>query len=66
MQDEVRVTVIATGFDNVRPRDTRRPLRVESFARPSRPRGAGWTTGSDSSLQIRDDEIDIPAFLSDS
>ncbi|MGI8512464.1 MAG: cell division protein FtsZ [Solirubrobacteraceae bacterium] len=60
MQDEVRVTVIATGFhhsvtspyaarDAAPPRD-RRP-RVD---RPTR-----------SSLEISDDEIDIPSFLKD-
>ena len=62
MQDEVRVTVIATGFDNERPRDSGRSLR----RRGPRDREVRMDDGQRSSLQIRDDEIDIPAFLRDS
>jgi cell division protein FtsZ len=62
MQDEVRVTVIATGFDHEAPRDTGRSLRRRS----PRDREVRMDDGQRSSLQIRDDEIDIPAFLRDS
>ncbi len=54
MEDEVRVTVIATGFDRrpgLRPRERARSRDVSLDARQR------------SALEIRDDEIDIPAFL---
>ena len=53
MKDEVRVTVIATGF-GTRPR--RR--RVETGAASSAPRSAAPAASAD--------EIDIPSFLKDS
>jgi cell division protein FtsZ len=62
MSDEVRVTVIATGFESGR--GSQRPV-------PSRRRGAVPDRNpviderQRSSLEIRDDEIDIPAFLRD-
>jgi cell division protein FtsZ len=66
MSDEVRVTVIATGFDHGR------ALRAAGTASrgptPSRPRANRDVTMDDrqrSSLEIRDDEIDIPSFLKD-
>ena len=70
MSDEVRVTVIATGFDNGRgpsvpSLESRRPS--PSSDRPSR-RDRGDVSLDDrqrSSLEIRDDEIDIPSFLKD-
>ena len=63
--DEVRVTVIATGFDHGRGRpraaqreETRRPAERERAPRSERaPRVER------SSLEIADDEIDIPPFL---
>ncbi len=67
MSDEVRVTVIATGFDHGRglrsgPSSSRTP-------QPSRPRTTNRDVTFDdrqrSSLEIRDDEIDIPSFLKD-
>jgi cell division protein FtsZ len=70
MSDEVRVTVIATGFDQARSPTppslgSRRPS--PSPERPSR-RDRGDVSMDDrqrSSLEIRDDEIDIPSFLKD-
>ncbi|MDO9407785.1 cell division protein FtsZ [Patulibacter sp.] len=86
MGDEIRVTVIATGFDKTRAarqaasssqpasrpgRGTERPERSERYERSAeRPRRGreddraprpGRQTGS--SLEIGDDDIDIPAFL---
>jgi cell division protein FtsZ len=59
--DEVRVTVIATGFHHGRsPRQTREKLRGRT-----REREVGPTDVRRSSLEISDDDIDIPAFLRD-
>src|SRR5919206_35564 len=57
MADEVRVTVIATGFDRGR---TTRTARED--VRP-RDRGPRMDQRQRSSLEIGDDEIDIPPFL---
>jgi len=57
MADEVRVTVIATGFD--RGRSTR---TAREDVRP-RDRGPRMDPRQRSSLEIGDDEIDIPPFL---
>jgi cell division protein FtsZ len=60
LQDEVRVTVIATGFHHRGPgglREGRLPA-----PRDRRPR---VDEGQRSSLEISDDEIDIPSFLRD-
>jgi len=57
MTDEVRVTVIGTGFDH-RPG---RAARRDSKAR--RDRGPRIDEGQRSSLEISDDEIDVPPFL---
>jgi cell division protein FtsZ len=67
MSDEVRVTVIATGFEHGggprggyssarEPREPRGPRRDREVRMDDRLR---------SSLEIRDDEIDIPSFLKD-
>jgi cell division protein FtsZ len=57
--DEVRVTVIATGFDH-----RGRGLRGREASRPRpRDRGPRIDSGQRSSLEISDDEIDIPPFL---
>jgi cell division protein FtsZ len=57
--DEVRVTVIATGFDH-----RGRGLRGREAGRPRpRDRGPRIDAGQRSSLEIGDDEIDIPPFL---
>jgi cell division protein FtsZ len=58
--DNVRVTVIATGFDHgrTRPRSTREDLR----ARP-RKREVKMDDSQRSSLEISEDEIDVPPFL---
>jgi cell division protein FtsZ len=66
MSDEVRVTVIATGFDHghrIRGSSSR------GNTPPSTRRGANRDVTLDdrqrSTLEIRDDEIDIPSFLKD-
>jgi len=60
--EDVRVTVIATGFDHghARPATAR-----ESTRRARRDRDVTFDEGQRSSLEIRDDEIDIPSFLRD-
>jgi cell division protein FtsZ len=67
MADEVRVTVIATGFDHGRGRSVGRSQ--ERAASPNRPRSPNRDVTMDdrqrNSLEIRDDEIDIPSFLRD-
>jgi cell division protein FtsZ len=62
MGDEVRVTVIATGFDHghARPSTAR-----ESTRRSRRDRDVTMDDSQRSSLEIADDEIDIPSFLRD-
>ncbi|WP_205698690.1 cell division protein FtsZ [Conexibacter sp. SYSU D00693] len=67
--DEVRVTVIATGFDRRggRGRTAAAPARASEPSRdPSRPPRPDRVPRADrerSSLEISDDEIDIPPFL---
>src|ERR687895_1231436 len=58
MGDEIRVTVIATGFD-------RAGLRAagEERQRGPRDRGPRIDDRQRSSLEIRDDDLDIPPFL---
>jgi cell division protein FtsZ len=61
MAEDVRVTVIATGFEHHGPARLREP-------RPETARREREVTIDDvrrSSLEIRDDEIDIPSFLKD-
>jgi cell division protein FtsZ len=60
--DEVRVTVIATGFDHgaSSPGSAR-----ESTRRARRDRDVTMDDRQRSSLEISDDEIDIPSFLKD-
>src|ERR1700742_227251 len=60
MGDEVRVTVIGTGFDH-RPG---RSARKESRSR-GRDRGPRIDDRQRSSLEISDDDIDVPPFLRD-
>jgi cell division protein FtsZ len=61
MGDEVRVTVIATGFDTSRP-VARLPRRTgRAGERPGR--DVTLDERDRSSLEISDDEIDIPPFL---
>ncbi len=68
MADEVRVTVIATGFDHGRGVRTGTG-RSSAPGTPSRSRSNRRDVTFDdrqrSSLEIRDDEIDIPSFLKD-
>jgi cell division protein FtsZ len=59
MADEVRVTVIGTGFDH-------RPGRAVRGERASRPdRGPRIGARERSTLEISDDEIEVPPFLRD-
>jgi cell division protein FtsZ len=60
--DEVRVTVIATGFDHghARPNAAR-----ETTRRARRDRDVSLDERQRSSLEISDDDIDIPSFLKD-
>jgi len=62
MGEDVRVTVIATGFDHghTRPHTARQETR-----RARRDRDVTMDDSQRSSLEIRDDEIDIPSFLKD-
>jgi cell division protein FtsZ len=62
MGDDVRVTVIATGFEHGEPRpvSSRQP-RSQGTPR----RDVQLDDRQRSSLEIRDDDIDIPAFLRD-
>ena len=62
--DSVRVTVIATGFDG----RSGAPLFTEDSAgrrREPRRRDVSMDERQRSSLEISDDEIDIPSFLKD-
>jgi cell division protein FtsZ len=61
LNDDVRVTVIATGFDTGR--GVSRPPRRRRGEPPDR--NPTIDERQRSSLEIRDDEIDIPAFLRD-
>jgi cell division protein FtsZ len=70
MKEEVRVTVIATGFDNGRGvvsggGATRQPRGREARtpAVTRRDRNVRMDDRQRTSLEIRDDEIDIPSFL---
>jgi cell division protein FtsZ len=68
MSDEVRVTVIATGFDHSPPTGRGRGSTSSTPPRggPGRDRGdVRMDDRQRSSLEIRDDEIDIPSFLKD-
>ena len=58
MSDEVRVTVIGTGFDHRPGRTARRDSRAR---RPDR--GPRIDDRQRSSLEISDDDIDVPPFL---
>ncbi len=62
MGDEVRVTVIATGFDHGHPRPS---TARETTRRARRDRDVTMDDRQRSSLEIGDDEIDIPSFLKD-
>ena len=81
LSDEVRVTVIATGFDGGGPpqsavprfevererdRDREGPrLPRRDDPSPSRGRAPIFDQGESSSLQIGEDDIDVPPFLKD-
>jgi cell division protein FtsZ len=59
MSDEVRVTVIGTGFDHRPGRAVRRETR--STGRPDR--GPSISDRQRSTLEISDEDIDVPPFL---
>ncbi|MDE3134381.1 MAG: cell division protein FtsZ, partial [Acidobacteriota bacterium] len=69
MSDEVRVTVIATGFDHhhrhARPVAGTRSSGIGSSRSRSNNRDVTMDDRQRSTLEIRDDEIDIPSFLKD-
>jgi cell division protein FtsZ len=68
MDDEVRVTVIATGFDHGQPSrgGALRSAAPRQAGGSRRDRGdVSMDDRQRSSLEIRDDEIDIPSFLKD-
>jgi cell division protein FtsZ len=67
MSDEVRVTVIATGFDHGRTLNSggRRGKAQSAPRTTTRRRDVNMDDGQRRSLEIRDDEIDIPSFLKD-
>ena len=60
MGDEVRVTVIATGFEGFETL-ARRPLRVRDRGEP--PRRQRLEDRERRELQVSDDDIDVPDFL---
>jgi cell division protein FtsZ len=60
MSDEVRVTVIGTGFDHRPGRSARREAREGR-----RDRGPRISDRQRSNLEISDDDIDVPPFLRD-
>jgi cell division protein FtsZ len=62
MQDEVRVTVIATGFDHKQGRGAARQAGAGS-PRSRKDRDVTMDDRQRSTLEIRDDDIDIPSFL---
>jgi len=59
--DEVKVTVIATGFDNGRPS----PRSMREPRTPTQGRDVSLSDRQRSALEISDDDIDIPPFLRD-
>ena len=60
MADEVRVTVIATGFEGFETL-ARRPIQVRDRARRRSVSGLGDRERRE--LQVSDDDIDVPSFL---
>ena len=67
MGDEVRVTVIAAGFerweDGPRARRGRRTWRRRSSPRPSRWTSSPTPPGPRTELDLGDDDFDVPSFL---
>ncbi|HEV2772670.1 MAG TPA: cell division protein FtsZ [Thermoleophilaceae bacterium] len=76
LEDEVRVTVIATGFDGTGPPPAATPIFETERERPQarsssreespRRRPPAFDQAQRSSLEIDEDEIDVPPFLKDS
>ncbi len=76
LDEEVRVTVIATGFDGGGPPSAATPIFPPEPERPQarspwreeppRRRPPAFDQAQRSSLEIDDDEIDVPPFLKDS
>jgi cell division protein FtsZ len=62
LKDEVRVTVIATGFG---PSRIRRRRRVEEPAEESRPEAEGQREAPAERFEVGDDVLEVPSFLRD-
>ncbi len=65
LEDNVRVTVIATGFDGRRGGSALLTEDASGRRREPRRRDVSMDDRQRSSLEISDDEIDIPSFLKD-
>ncbi len=65
MRDEVKITLIATGFDQVEPRRRAgRPVKAREFLTPTAAPAAAARQEEDiPSILGQEDEIDIPPFL---
>jgi cell division protein FtsZ len=64
MRDEVKITLIATGFDQVEPRRrTTRPARARELLAPSAGAAERGQEEEIPSILGQEDEIDIPPFL---
>ena len=64
MGDHIRVTVVATGFDRKPAPMPKRPsTAIESEERPGRLGSREFDISSPRSLEVSDDEIDLPSFL---
>jgi cell division protein FtsZ len=64
MQDEVRVTVIATGFDQRYRRERREPGGERVPTGPTTPRDRGPVSGEEG-LEIPAEVLEVPSFLRD-
>jgi cell division protein FtsZ len=62
LADEVRVTVIATGFGPAR---IRRRRRTEEPAEETRPEGEGQRQAPAERFEVTDDVLEVPSFLRD-
>ena len=61
--DEIRVTVVATGFDRIA--DAEAPVRSESVEREPVSKAPFFPADTKPSFTVDDDVIDIPSFLRD-
>jgi cell division protein FtsZ len=65
LDDELRVTVIATGFEEAGGAPPVFEIEEEPLRRSATRRTPVLDEGQRSSLEIPDDEIDVPSFLKD-